>query len=129
MKNHIQTIINVCFAISVTLLIYQNTQLKERLSTLDLATLEMSIENDITLAKLKNDVESNFELIGLNKEIQDEINLLHVQIMADNEVNIGIAFDNFDIAKKNLDITDAKIQENSSTLDHIQKYLSENFGK
>ena len=65
MKNHIQTIINVCLAVSVTFLIYQNTQLKERLSTLDLATLEMSIENDITLANLKSGQTMLKERVGI----------------------------------------------------------------
>jgi hypothetical protein len=65
MKVDIQTILNVCFAISVTLLIYQNTQLKERLSTLDLATLEMSIENDITLANLKSGQTMLKERVGI----------------------------------------------------------------
>ena len=31
MKNHIQTIINVCLAVSVTFLIYQNNQIKDKL--------------------------------------------------------------------------------------------------
>ena len=118
MKVNLQTIINVCFAISITAFIYQNDKQQDSIAK----------QQDI-IAKLKSDIEFNSKLIGLNKEIQDEINLLHVKIMADNEVNIGIAFDNFDIGKKNLDIADAKIQENSSTLDHIQKYLYENFGK
>ena len=65
MKNYTQTIINVCLAISITLLIYQNTQLKERLSSLDLATLEMSIENDITLANLKSGQTMIKERVGI----------------------------------------------------------------
>ena len=65
MKDHIQTIINVCLAVSITFLIYQNTQLKERLSTLDLATLEMSIENDITLANLKSGQTMIKERVGI----------------------------------------------------------------
>ena len=122
MKNHIQTIINVCFAISVTLLIYQNTQLKERLSTLDLATLEMSIENDITLAKLKNDVESNFEMIGLFKQMQDDTNVRFIKVMSANEVNIDIAFENIDLAETSR-------LENRIAIKNMEDYLIDNFGK
>ena len=71
MKDHIQTIINVCLAVSITFLIYQNTQLNERLSTLDLATLEMSIENDIKLANLKSELQDCID-IGYKGVPKDE---------------------------------------------------------
>ena len=35
MKNHIQTIINVCFAISITAFIYQNNSQQDRIDTLE----------------------------------------------------------------------------------------------
>ncbi|MDB2582016.1 hypothetical protein N9Y24_01330 [Gammaproteobacteria bacterium] len=69
--NNWQKVINVSLAVIVTLLIYQNTQLKERLSSLDLATLEMSIENDITLANLKSDINALTELVDVLKEFVD----------------------------------------------------------
>ena len=36
MKDHMQTIINVCLAVSVTFLIYQNNQLKDKLDGMEL---------------------------------------------------------------------------------------------
>ena len=35
MKDHIQTIINVCLAVSVTFLVYQNNQLKNKLDDME----------------------------------------------------------------------------------------------
>ena len=110
MKDHLQTILNICFAISITAFIYQNDKQQD------------------SIAKLKNEIEFQRQLIDLNKDTQDGINLLHIELMSANEVNIGIAFDNFDIAKKNEALTDNKILQNTETIEYIQKYLSENFG-
>ena len=117
MKNNIQTILNVCFAISITAFIYQNDKQQDSIN------------------KLKNDVESNYEIIGLFNQIQDDTNKSFIKVMSANEVNIdenstniGIAFQNFDIAKKNEAITDNKIAQNTETIEYIQKYLSESFG-
>ena len=43
MKDHIQTIINVCLAVSVTFLIYQNNLLKDKLD-------DMEVNQGLTMA-------------------------------------------------------------------------------
>jgi len=104
MKDHIQTIINVCFAISITVFIYQNDKQQD------------------SITKLKNDVESNFEMIGLFKQMQDDTNVRFIKVMSANEVNIDIAFENIDLAETSR-------LENRIAIKNMEDYLIDNFGK
>ena len=124
MKVDIQTILNVCFAISITAFIYQNNSLKD-----DVETLKGYAQLDTDKAwermdTLENAIKINFE----NFTKQGEYNELLQEVIAELETNMDIAFKNFDIAKKNEEITDARIKANSDTIEYIQNYLSENFG-
>ena len=103
MKNHIQTILNVCFAISITAFIYQNDKQQDSIN------------------KLKNDVESNYEIIGLFKQMQDDTNERFIKVMSANEVNIDIAFENIDLAETSR-------LENRIAIKNMEDYLLNNFG-
>lgn len=103
MKNHIQTILNVCFAISITAFIYQNDKQQDSIN------------------KLKNDVESNYEIIGLFNQIQDDTNKSFIKVMSANEVNIDIAF-------KNIDLAETSRLENRIAIKNMEDYLLNNFG-
>ena len=46
MKGHIQTIINVCFAIAITAFIYQNDKLNDELDVVESMAIELDIELD-----------------------------------------------------------------------------------
>ena len=102
MKNHIQTILNVCFAISITAFIYQNDKQQDSIN------------------KLKNDVESNYEIIGLFNQIQDDTNKSFIKVMSANEVNIDIAF-------KNIDLAETSRLENRIAIKNMEDYLLNNF--
>lgn len=124
----LQTILNTCFAISMTLLIYQNVQLKKQ--------IEPDFFEEIVLDLTKRETESrltNLEEKTQNIEFEVIANLdlikKNVETLIKIDTNLDIAFQNFDIAQKNMDITDSKIELNSSKIEHIQDYLAENFGK
>ena len=125
MKNHIQTIINVCFAISVTLLIYQNTQLKERLSTLDLATLEMSIENDITLANLKSGQTMLKERVGIEPLVKNKFGDTPVYYSVNERLtSYGLkVLEN----ESRLDTMETEYIELVEITENINNYLLDNF--
>ena len=122
MKVNIQTIINVCFAISITAFIYQNNSLKD-----DIETLKGYAQLDTDKAWERMD--SIEDKIKINYEKQDLYNKEIAKFVDENATNIDIAFDNFDIAKQNSDIAHSKIEANSSTIEYIQNYLANNFGK
>ncbi|MFL2712383.1 MAG: hypothetical protein ACJ0FL_00045 [Gammaproteobacteria bacterium] len=108
MKDHVQTIINVCFAISITAFIYQNDKQQDRIDTLEgYAQLDTDSTWD-EIDKLKedlSDLESRYSYTteSLNKW----------QVVLDNELsqritnteNIDILFKNDnEFSKKNFDL-------------------------
>ena len=147
MKAHTQTIINVSLAIAVTLLIYQNNQLKDNVETLKgYAQLdtdktwdrmdEMEANNDSfneLLKEIKSLVAQNSTYIeGLSlivKEHREDINL--------NRSNIDIAFDNFDVSAdtvkqidewtdttaKSVNALNKNVKINADRIDKIVEYL------
>ena len=124
MKVDIQTILNVCFAICITAFIYQNNSLKD-----DVETLKGYAQLDTDKAWERMDsIEDKIKINYSNFEKQNVYNEELAKVIADMQVNIDIAFDNFDIGAKNREITDAKIKANSDTIEYIQGYLVENFG-
>ena len=125
MKNHTQTIINVCLAVSVTFLIYQNTQLKERLSTLDLATLEMSIENDITLANLKSGQTMLKERVGIEPLVKNKFGDTPVYYSVNERLtSYGLkVLEN----ESRLDTMETEYIELVEITENINNYLLDNF--
>jgi len=147
MKAHTQTIINVSLAIAVTLLIYQNNQLKDNVETLKgYAQLdtdktwdrmdEMEANNDSfneLLKEIKSLVAQNSTYIeGLSlivEEHREDINL--------NRSNIDIAFDNFDVSAdtvkqidewtdttaKSVNALNKNVKINADRIDKIVEYL------
>ena len=124
MKDHIQTILNVCFAICITAFIYQNNSLKDDVETLKDVNEKKFYEeiwrNDIQAEV--NSIEDKIKINYSNFEKQNVYNEELQKVIAEMQVNIDIAFDNFEITNKNLDLAFLKIE-------HIQDYLAENFGK
>ena len=125
MKNYTQTIINVCLAISITLLIYQNTQLKERLSSLDLATLEMSIENDITLANLKSGQTMIKERVGIEPLVKNKFGDTPVYYSVNERLtSYGLkVLEN----ESRLDTMETEYIELVEITENINNYLLDNF--
>jgi RNA binding exosome subunit len=118
MKDNIQTILNVCFAISITAFIYQNNSLKD-----DVETLKGYAQLDTDKAWERMDsIEDKIKINYSNFEKQNVYNEELQKVIAEMQVNIDIAFDNFEITNNNLDLAFVKIE-------HIQDYLTENFGK
>ena len=108
MKNHTQTIINVCLAVSVTLLMYQNSQQKDQIETANMFAQHSVDESWDRINKMEedlSDLESRYSYTteSLNKW----------QVVLDNELsqrisnteNIDILFKNDnEYSKKNFDL-------------------------
>ncbi len=63
MKNHSQTIINICFAICITMYIIQNDKLNEQVESLNIGLIK-TLYSDYNTAFIKNDfprIASHFE--------------------------------------------------------------------
>ena len=122
--DNVSKVIFTCLAIGYTFLIYQNNQLKD-----DVETLKGYAQLDTDKAWERMDsIEDKIKINYSNFEKQNVYNEELAKVIADMQVNIDIAFDNFDIGAKNREITDAKIKANSDTIEYIQGYLVENFG-
>jgi|SaaInlStandDraft_1057018.scaffolds.fasta_scaffold118974_2 hypothetical protein len=93
MKIHLQTIINVCLAVSVTFLIYQNNQLKD----------ELRVENmyeGIALNDLQAKVEKTEVLLNSTIEVLEEWSTVIDNSLVDIEYNTK----NIEILESNSDI-------------------------
>ena len=93
MKIHLQTIINVCLAVSVTFLIYQNNQLKD----------ELRVENmyeGIALNDLQAKVEKTEVLLNSTIEVLEEWSTVIDNSLVDIEYNTK----NIEILESNADI-------------------------
>lgn len=97
MKQHMQTVINVCLAIGITLLIYQNIQLKDDVDTLQgYAQLDTNNTWD-EIDRLKDDlllISANVEdnstnIVNIIDTVNDHANGLNV---ANNNINQLIKF-------------------------------------
>jgi len=85
----IQNIINGCFAICITLLIYQNTQLKDKLETGDFFA-----QHSVDEAWDRSDqMELNHD------QLSELIEIINTQVIL-NEDEIDKLFGNFDIVQK-----------------------------
>ena len=108
MKDNIQTILNVCFAISITAFIYQNNSLKD-----DVETLKGYAQLDTDKAWERMDImEDNIMINYTNFEQQDLYNI-------ENERVINSNFDNADKVNVNQKILIDKVEK-------IENYLAEN---
>ena len=81
MKQHMQTVINVCLAIGFTLLIYQNIQLKDDVDTLK-GYAQLDTDNSFDeIDRLKEDILLNASAISNNKKdivnLTDKLNRHH----------------------------------------------------
>lgn len=116
--DNVSKVIFTCLAIGYTFLIYQNNQLKD-----DVETLKGYAQLDTDKAWERMDsIEDKIKINYSNFEKQNVYNEELQKVIAEMQVNIDIAFDNFEITNKNLDLAFLKIE-------HIQDYLAENFGK
>ena len=107
MKDNIQTILNVCFAISITAFIYQNNSLKD-----DVETLKGYAQLDTDKAWERMDImEDNIMINYTNFEQQDLYNI-------ENERVINSNFDNADKVNVNQKILIDKVEK-------IENYLAE----
>lgn len=112
MKQHMQTVINVCLAIFITVFIYRNDKLNDEI---------LDLKIDMEVAKLK--ISDNKKAVTENYENflkQDEYNKGVASVVDNNTDNISIAFKNFDIAKNNIGI-------NTTKIDNIEEWIVDNF--
>ena len=112
MKQHMQTVINVCLAIFITVFIYRNDKLNDEI---------LDLKIDMEVAKLK--ISDNKKAVTENYENflkQDEYNKGVASVVDNNTDNISTAFKNFDIAKNNIGI-------NTTKIDNIEEWIVDNF--
>ena len=121
MKKHMQTVINVCFAISITAFIYQNNKQQERIQTLELNlsnswdVIEMG-QIKAGISELKTD-RDKFQ-IAIYKNF-DDINNLRENLKNNIEVNNK----NFQVVK---DAHVKKSKELADAIDIRTKVIKEN---
>lgn len=121
----IQNIINGALAIAVTLLIYQNNQLKDNIETLKgYAQLDTDKAWD-RMDKMEDKININYE----NFEKMDLYTSGLAKGINNNIENISILFGNFDISTSNYEVTDSKIENNRLKIKYIEDYLVESFGE
>jgi len=126
MKEHMQTVINVCLAIFITAFIYQNNSLKDDVETLKGyaqldtdKTWDRLDKIDIDLEDLRNELDSNLTFtLGVSNSTFA------------NEEDIKILFTNFDKVKENDDlllenikILDRNIADINKRLEVVKDYL------
>ncbi len=113
----IQNIMNVCFAICITLLIYQNTQLKDEIETVKGFS---QLDVDKTFDRLDAIDEYLLEIKEYSDEVTDAINNNHDWKNA--------AFEEI----QRLDKNDLILKENDARLEekitNIEGYMLRNFG-
>ena len=121
----IQNIINGALAIAVTLLIYQNNQLKDNIETLKgYAQLDTDKAWD-RMDKMEDKININYE----NFEKMDLYTSGLAKGINNNIENISILSGNFDISTSNYEVTDSKIENNRLKIKFIEDYLVESFGE
>jgi len=121
----IQNIINGALAIAVTLLIYQNNQLKDNIETLKgYAQLDTDKAWD-RMDKMEDKININYE----NFEKMDLYTSGLAKGINNNIENISILSGNFDISTSNYEVTDSKIENNRLKIKYIEDYLVESFGE
>ena len=126
MKEHMQTVINVCLAVFITAFIYQNNSLKDDVETLKGyaqldtdKTWDRLNKIDIDLEDLRNELDSNLTFtLGISNSTFA------------NEEDIKILFTNFDKAKENdnlllenIKILDRNIEDINKRLEVVKDYL------
>ena len=121
----IQNIINGALAIAVTLLIYQNNQLKDNIETLKGYAQLYTDKAWDRMDKMEDKININYE----NFEKMDLYTSGLAKGINNNIENISILFGNFDISTSNYEVTDSKIENNRLKIKYIEDYLVESFGE
>tara|TARA_X000000368_G_C23030180_1_gene712172 strand:+ start:1557 stop:1880 length:324 start_codon:yes stop_codon:yes gene_type:complete len=92
MKQHMQTVINVCLAIGFTLLIYQNIQLKDDMESLDLYSRIDVTQTAEDIYRIDEDLRSLANLIDKNEINIDNI----IETVNDHANGLNVANNNID---------------------------------
>jgi len=113
----IQNIMNVCFAICITLLIYQNTQLKDEIET-------VKGVSQLDVDKATDRLDAIDEYLLEIKEYSDQVT---------ENINITTEWKNLAYDEiQRLDKNDLTLEKNDKILEekifNIEDYLVENFG-
>ena len=133
MKVSIQTILNTCFAISMTLLIYQNVQLKDSIDTLEGYS---QLDTDSTFDRLDkidetlNTIQTAYDQIELlsrsNSRYIDSV-LEQVNLNQDNldicQENVLVLFDDRDGHREQINLISEYVNDHTRRLDGIVKLL------
>lgn len=146
MKVSIQSVINGALAISVTLLIYQNNQLKDNIEALE-DNAQLGADSIIKFKENRKDIDSLLERLKWSDEYQTIQDNRHTELTEtltkwqqslENELNnriinsenIEILIENqkkllsqFDIVEQNLLILDGNIKDNNRRIEIIREYF------
>jgi hypothetical protein len=122
MKDHIQTIINVCFAISITAFIYQNNSLKDDVETLKgYAQLDTDKAWD-EIDKLKKDFSELNSQHNITRVLLDEWAVLlddEMNQRMTNTKNLDTVQENFTILFKDRDKLIMQSKSTSKNLNDV----------
>ena len=122
MKDHIQTIINVCLAISVTLLMYQNSQQKDQIETANMFAQHSVDQSWDRMDKME--AETDYIKLRLGLEVISESKSGEPVYYSINErlTSYGLkVLEN----ESRLDEQANKINQTIDQVNRIQKYLAE----
>ena len=126
MKQHMQTVINVCLAIGFTALIYQNTQLKDTVDTLESyaqldtdKTWDRLDTMDIDIKAIQDRLDKNL-VFSLNLQEVVDLNTTNIETaFANNVNNVNLTNQNYE----NLKILDGNIDKLYKRLEDLTDYL------
>ena len=130
MKVSMQTIINVCFAISLTALIYQNNQLQKSLnaSTKELISSVQHNQTQLdvfreTYLSINGNVSDNFESLDVITQNQE---MIHGELKKNRELVLKHD-DELRTVNTNLDILAENRKLNTTKIENIEKWIVDNF--
>ena len=123
MKQHMQTVINVCLAIGFTLLIYQNIQLKERIDTADFFAQHSVDETWDRMDKMEAETIMIKDRVGIETPIVNRFGDIPVYYTVNERLtSYGLkVMEN----EARLDDNDTNINQLFFTVNKIEEYIVE----
>ena len=123
MKNHTQTIINVCLAVSVTLLMYQNSQQKDQIETANMFAQHSVDRSWHRMDRMEAETTMIKERVGIEALPESKFGGEPVYYSVNERLtSYGLkVLEN----ESRLDEATNKINDTIDTVNRIQKYLAE----
>ena len=115
MKVSLQTILNVCFAISLSALVYQNNQLNNSIDTLKGYA---QLDTDKAWERMDS-IEDKIKINYSNFEKQDAYNRELQEVIAENQVNIDRIVDTVNDHAEGLNVVNGNVDKLIKFLDSV----------